>query len=261
MWPFHQFCHCKVNKLQNLLSLLRGICSIPPGMYDTPVYLATTSVGYHPIQRVDNCSCSQQDYRWKDSNEIKYFMFICQPDAIIKRARPCWRAKDSRALVYNFPCKCFHRSKIVQKNTLVPPFFCTNQWAAEFFRVLPKFGTFHQLFCSNVGWERHSNSQSPLTLQIKWGAPILVRARQSAVRWKSKHFISIFFAVVTATRPFTHLTDEQSLSASLHVPDDWIQTLPAASAPTRWSIKHQLVNKKGNKNESQAWETMPLGSN
>lgn len=137
-----RFCHCKLNKLQNLLSPLRRIlCSIHPGMYDTPVYLATTSVGwYHPIQRVDNCSCSQRKYRWKDSNEFKYFMFICPLDAIIKRATPYWRAKDPRAVVYNFHCKRFHRSKIVRTNPLCPPFFCTNQWAAEFFRVLPKFG-------------------------------------------------------------------------------------------------------------------------
>lgn len=74
----------------------------------------------------------------------------------------------------------------------MPPFLCQSTWATEFFRVLPKFGTSHRLFCDNVWWERHSNSLSTLTLQIKWGAPTLVRARQSAVRWKSKHFFLFF---------------------------------------------------------------------
>lgn len=80
------------------------------------------------------------------------------------------------------------------------------------------------------------------------------KAGQSAVSWESKHFFPhffFFFAVVTTARPLARLTDEQSLSAALHVPADWIRTLPVASAPARWSIIHQLVNKNGNKNESR----------
>lgn len=87
------------------------------------------------------------------------------------------------------------------------------------------------------------------------------KAGQSAVSWESKHFFPrfFFFAVVTTARPLARLTDEQSLSAALHVPADWIRTLPAASAPARWSIIHQLVNKNGNKNESRpGWRCLCL---
>lgn len=119
---------------------------------------------------------------------------------------------------------------------------CLNSF--EFFQSLAFFAVPSDDVCSHTADQMRSSH--------------LGKGKAIACKMKIKAFFFLFFAVATARYPFTRLTDEQSLSAALHVPDDWIQTLPAASAPTPGSIIHQIVNKKGNKNESLAWVTMPF---